>query len=182
MNDLDDVTECSLDMDLMRLFIGQKILRPELKADTFLTSYKNGLGGKACPVPDFIKTLKADSLKKGRALSKKNKALLDSMTCTGEYAPLTESERLMLEEFIQGENLTASCQKHAVLKSDVQDMAKKFSGPESQEIAHACSRIKDSGGSAGGKRFVIFRKSTLGVVDAFELNHCSKRHLILTAL
>ena len=169
LNDLDDVTECSLDRDLMRLFIGQKMIRPDLKAEAFLTSYKNGLAGKTCPAPDFIKSLEADSLKKGRTLSKKNKALLDSMTCTGEYVPLTESERLMLNEFIQDENLTASCQKHGVLKADVQAMAKNFIGPESQEIAHACSRTKDSGGSAGGKRFVIFRKSTLGVVDAFEL-------------
>ena len=35
-------------------------------------------------------------------------------------------------------------------------------------------RTKDSGGSAGGKRFVIFRKSTLGVVDAFELKPLAK--------
>jgi hypothetical protein len=169
INDLDDVTPCDLNRDLMRLFIGHRLIKPDLKADTFLNHYQNGFKGLNCPVPSFIQKLAGDSEKKGRSLSKKNKALLDSKSCTGEYAPLSLEEQNMLEAFNNAENGDKACLLSPVLSEDLKKLALQISQSDPKQIIHACSRVKESGGSAGGKRFVIFRKSTTGVVDAFEL-------------
>jgi hypothetical protein len=169
INDLDDVTPCDLNRDLMRLFIGHRLVNPTLKADAFLSHYQNGFKGFNCPAPGFIQKLAADSEKKGRGLSKKNKALLDTKSCSGEYAPLNTQEQKMLEDFNQAENGDKSCLSSSVLSDDMKKLALQITQSDPKQIIHACSRIKESGGSAGGKRFVIFRKSTTGVVDAFEL-------------
>lgn len=169
INDLDDVTPCDLNRDLMRLFIGHRMINPGLKADAFLTQYQNGFKGLNCPAPAFIQKLAQDSEKKGRGLSKKNKALLDSKSCTGEYAPLSLEEQKMLEDFNSAENGDKACLNSPVLSDDLKKLAQQISQTDPKQIIHACSRTKESGGSAGGKRFVVFRKSTTGVVDAYEL-------------
>ncbi len=169
INDLDDVTPCDLNRDLMRLFIVHRLVNPTLKADAFLAQYQNGFKGLNCPVPAFIQKLAADSEKKGRGLSKKNKALLDTKTCSGEYAPLTLEEQKMLEDFNQAENGDKACLSSSVLSDEMKKLALQITQSDPKQIIHACSRVKESGGSAGGKRYVIFRKSTTGVVDALEL-------------
>lgn len=169
INDLDDVTSCSLNADLMRLYIGQRLISPNLKADAFLAQYNSGLNGANCARPEYIHKLAKDAIKKGQGLSKKNKAMLEAKTCTGDYQVLTDAEKNMLDAFVKAENGDQSCLKSDVLSPDLRKLAKSVVNQDPKEIMHACSRIKESGGSAGGKRFLVFRKSSAGVVDAFEL-------------
>jgi hypothetical protein len=143
LNDLDDSTQCSLDTDLMRLFIAHRFISPKISAESFLKTYVDGLKGADCFAPALIKNLEVDSLKKGRSLSKKSKALLDSRVCHGEYADLTSLEKEALADFVAKD--------------------------KTSELIHGCSRTKDTGGSAGEKRFVVFQKSSQGVISAFEL-------------
>lgn len=173
INDMDDITSCSLNADLMRLFIAQRLIHKELKAEAFLTHYQNGLKGLECPQPTFIKKLSEDSIKKGRGISKKNKAMLDAKTCTGDFSDLGEEERLMLEAFVKGENVI-TCSQSNILNPELKKLAQGVVNVELPQILHACSRSKTSGGSAGGKRFLIFRKSDSGVIDAFELKQLAK--------
>lgn len=169
INDLDDVTTCSLNADLMRLFIAQRLMNPAIKSEAFLANYAAGMSGRECVQPKFIKKLAKDSVKKGKDLSKKNKALLESQACTGDYQALSASEKAMLENFVKAENGDKSCLASDVLSPELRTLAKTVVNADPKEIIHACSRTKDSGGSAGGKRFLVFRKSSAGVVDAFEL-------------
>ena len=169
INDLDDVTTCSLNADLMRLFIAQRLMNPAIKSEAFLANYASGMSGRECVQPKFIKKLAKDSVKKGKDLSKKNKALLESKTCTGDYQALSVSEKAMLENFVKAENGDKSCLASDVLSPELRTLAKTVVNVDPKEIIHSCSRTKDSGGSAGGKRFLVFRKSSAGVVDAFEL-------------
>lgn len=173
LNDMDDVTPCSLDMDLMRLFVGHRMIRPELKATDFLSSYQNGLSGASCPQPAFIKKLEESSLKKGQELSKKNKALRDSNVCTGEYQTLTPEEKLMIDDFNKVENGDKSCVESSILSDELKKLVQSVSQTDPKLIVHACARVKESGGSAGGRRLVVFRKWSSGE-DAFELKPLAK--------
>jgi hypothetical protein len=169
INDLDDVTACSLNADLMRLFIAQRLINPSITSDKFLANYGTGLNGSECVQPKFIKKLAKDAVKKGKDLSKKNKAMLEAKTCSGDYQELTSEEKKMLESFVKAENGDKSCLSSDVLSPELRSLAKSVVNADPKEIIHACSRIKQSGGSAGGKRFLVFRQSAAGVVDAFEL-------------
>lgn len=155
LNDMDDATTCSLDLDLMRLFISQKLLVPELKSTSFLANYKKGISGLSCDRPEVFKKLEASSIKKGKGLSKKYQAMADEKSCLGDFASLTDSEKKLLEEW----SLSASFDKACYAEV----------GRQTNVLWHACSRTKDSGGSAGEKRFVLFSKTTAGVMSAIEL-------------
>ena len=155
LNDMDDATMCSLDLDLMRLFLAQKWLMPEFKSAPFLAQYRKGLSGKSCEFPPSFKKLEASSLKKGKGLSKKYQAMAEEKSCPGDFAPLTDSEKKLLEDWSKTSSFDRSCSMEGGLQSNI--------------LIHACSRTKDSGGSAGEKRFVLFSKTTTGVLSAIEL-------------
>lgn len=140
LNDLDDVSPCSLNTDAMRLFIGHRLITP-VKAAEWLVEYKAGLSGLNTPAPESLEKLEKESAKKKTELSKKYRKLVESMSCSGEFAPATKEETQVIVDYLK---------------------------TEGKELKLLCTRTKDTGGSAGNKRFVIFYPISSGI-DAFEL-------------
>lgn len=140
LNDLDDVAPCSLDADAMRLFIGQRLVT-SISASEFLKAYEGGLGGMNAVLPAYLEKLRKDSSKDGMKMTKKYKKLLETSVCEDDFAPVSDSERKLLDAFMKRER------KKALL---------------------FCSRTKDSGGSAGSKRFVVIFEGLKGP-EVFEL-------------
>jgi uncharacterized protein (DUF2252 family) len=166
LNDLDDATECSLDLDLMRLYLAHKILKKDLSQESFLKKYQDGLAGKSCSVPEFIKKLEAKSVKKGKEVPTKYQKMLDDKKCSGEFAPLTENDKKLLDSF---EYVRARDEELLILKKHPVPEFNQLAQQISNQILHACSRTKDSGGSAGEKRFILLMKSASDKVEAIEL-------------
>ena len=171
LNDLDDATECSLDLDLMRLYLAHQILRKDLSQESFFKQYQDGLVGKGCSVPDFIKKLEAKSVKKGKDLPTKYQKMLDEKKCSGEFAPLSESDKKLLDSF---ENVSGRYEQCLISKNQHLSELNQLDQQFSSQILHACSRTKDSGGSAGEKRFILFMKPASDKVEAVELKPLGK--------
>lgn len=136
LNDLDDVSECSLDADILRLLVGYRLLGAS-SVTSFILSYLEGLKGSNTPYPQLLVDLEQDSLIKRTQLPKKYKKLAEASGCDGEFLPVTDEEEKALQDFATTEN---------------------------KIYTKACAHLKDSGGSAGNKRFVVFHKA-----GAFEL-------------
>ncbi len=166
LNDFDDSTECSLDLDLMRMYMAHKFIAPDLRADSFIQSYQDGLDGKACPSTDYLKKLEAASQKKGKILSKKYQQILTSKNCGPDLNPLSESEQKLVSKLLNDDVAEKGCMNiPAVLNPDV----KLISRISQKELLLGCSKTKTSGGSAGEERFILFIKSPAGEVEAIEL-------------
>ena len=138
INDLDDSAPCKLESDLLRLLAGNLFLVQDQTVEQ-LKSYVNGLKGEATN-SEPIRELEAESLRKGAELSKKFKKLYDE-GCSGDYFELSESELNLI-------------------KNHVEKSKRKF--------LRACSKLKESGGSAGLRRYVVFFEK-LNTIGAFEL-------------
>lgn len=128
LNDLDDVAACSLNADALRLFIGHRLVSP-LKASEWIAEYKAGLSGMNTPAPAYLEKIEKESAKKKTEMTKKYKKLLEANICTGEFAPATKEEVDQVTNFLKAEG---------------------------KSLKLLCTRTKDTGGSAGNKRFVIF--------------------------
>lgn len=128
LNDLDDVSACSLLSDTLRLFVGHRIVDSSVDVIEWHKAYTDGLKGNKRSLPETLKKLEKKSLKNGTELSKKNKKIFEDKKCEGEYAPLTAKEKQVLDSYLQG-------------------LGNKY--------VFACMRTKESGGSAGLSRFVF---------------------------
>ena len=139
LNDLDDATECSLNADLMRLFIGHKLFSPSIKSEDFLREYDAGFKHAICMAPDYVTRLREKSQSRFRDLSKKMQVILDEKSCKADMSYPSADELKQLRSYFK------------------------------TKILHACTRTKDSGGSAGGKRYLVFHKNTAGKTELIEL-------------
>ncbi len=142
LNDLDDVSECSLFSDTLRLYVGHKIVDPSLSVSVWHAAYTDGLKGAKHALPESLKKLEKKSLKNGTELSKKNKKLFEEKVCEGEYSKLSVKEKQVLDSYLQG-------------------LGHKY--------VFACMRTKDSGGSAGLSRFVFQSVDGRGNLETLEL-------------
>jgi hypothetical protein len=140
LNDLDDASGCSLNADALRLFIGTRLVT-NLSAAEWVEQYKDGMGGIVTAYPNYLKNLEKDSLKKKTDMPKKYRKLFDTKTCNGDFADVTKAEMEMLKTYLKTEN---------------------------KEVKMACTRAKDSGGSAGLRRFIVFYNTASGT-EAIEL-------------
>ncbi len=135
LNDLDDSSICSQDTDALRLFVGHRLVG-KISAADWIQSYKKGQTKKIDDYPHFIKNLEGESQKKKNDLSKKYRKLIESKSCSGDFLPVSDEEKKLLTDYL--------------LKQ------------EKQELKLACARIKETGGSAGLKRFVLFYDLKVG--------------------
>lgn len=146
LNDLDDVSECTLILDTLRLLVGHKLVDPSIDTSAWHSAYMDGLSGKSRSAPADLSELLADSLKKKNGTSKKYRKMFESKTCSGEFAAMNANEKATLDYYLLNANL---------------------------KYSFACMRAKDSGGSAGRSRFVVeaneFKKDKL----VFELKPLS---------
>ena len=140
LNDLDDVAPCSLNADALRLFVGHRLVSP-VKADEWIAEYKAGLAGQNASGPSYIEEIQKESKKGKEQMPKKYRKLLEAGACSGDFVAVSKSETELVSSFL----IT-----------------------EGRSLKFICSRTKNSGGSAGNKRFVIFSSATDGV-EAFEL-------------
>jgi hypothetical protein len=130
INDFDDSSDCSLDDDLLRLYFGGQLLT-DVSVKDFLENYRLGLSGKNKQIPAVINKRLVKSKSKFHDFPKKYKKLLKKGKCSGDFADLSITEKLMLEGFLK-------------------------SGKKSAQLL--CTRNKSKGGSAGLKRYVIISK------------------------
>jgi hypothetical protein len=107
--------------------------------DEQINSYLAGVRGESLNL-ELVKDLEQESVKKGSQLSKKYKQLLES-GCTGEFSELNEPEI-------------------SLIKSYMEKTSRKF--------LRACARVKENGGSAGLRRFIVFYDNE-GKTSAIEL-------------
>ncbi len=128
LNDLDDVATCPLDVDALRLYIGHKLVAP-IKASEWISEYKAGLSGLNAPAPAYLDKIQNESAKKKTEMTKKYKKLLEAKACSGDFAGASKEEVAQISDFLKSEGKT---------------------------LTLLCTRTKDTGGSAGNKRFVIF--------------------------
>lgn len=96
--------------------------------------YLKGLSGEE-PNFEVIKDLQLESVQKGQQLSKKFKKLYES-NCSGDFSEVSEFEINFLKSYFE---------------------------KTKRKFIKACSRIKESGGSAGLKRYVVFHEKSNGV-------------------
>ena len=149
INDLDDSTKCSLDLDLIRLYMAHRFYGVEFQGESFYKNYQSGLSGQACSRPKYVKELEKNALKKGREISKKALKMLEEKSCSGEFS------------FVPQEEIT----KIIALLEKVNPLPNQ----KNWKLLHACSRFKNHGGSAGEKRFVLFMQDTVGGLHHIEL-------------
>ena len=141
LNDLDDAAPGALDVDAMRLLIGLRFVCA-VSAKEFLESYNSGLSGKSpMSVPEYVRELFAESAEKKFTMKKKYRKLLDSREYCEDFTPVKEEDAKLIDEYVNREKL---------------------------KPLFVCEMEKDTGGSAGAKRFVFFTKTASGT-SAFEL-------------
>jgi hypothetical protein len=139
VNDLDDVSMCSLNGDALRLFISHTYAS-DVKGIDWFKAYQAGVGGSSPAMPSYISSLEKDAKKDGNKLPKKILKMLNE-GCSGEYAPATKADSAMIKTYVASENAG---------------------------LVVVCERVKNSGGSAGLKRFAVILNK-LGNQSAIEL-------------
>lgn len=139
VNDLDDVSMCPLNGDALRLYISHTYAST-VKADEWLKAYQAGIAGVTPMMTAFIQTLEIESKKDGTKLPKKIYKILEE-GCKGDYAAVTKDDEMMLKTYVASEKAG---------------------------VVALCERVKDSGGSAGLKRFVVIVEK-LGNQSGIEL-------------
>jgi hypothetical protein len=184
--DFDDVSTCSLDLDLMRLYIAHKFIADELSPEDFKKNYSIGLSGQECKEPETIRKLKEESSEDGKKLPNKYVELIKNgqKKCEGDFKTLSSQEENDLKEslsVILGEPKKApdceSCShKKENISTSVSEMAKIQEGIKGNKFYHGCSRIKAGGGSGGQKRYVVFYQTVpgQGKIEALELKPLNK--------
>lgn len=140
LNDLDDVALCSLNADALRLFVGHRLVT-SVKADEWINEYKKGLSGKNASEPSYIEKIQKESKKDQDQMPKKYRKLLEAGSCSGEFVAVSGNEAELVSSFLKSEG---------------------------RSLKLLCSRTKDSGGSAGHKRFIVFSQTSNGI-EAIEL-------------
>jgi hypothetical protein len=149
INDLDDATDCLLDLDLIRLYLAHKFYGVQFQGESFYKSYQTGLSGTQCSEPKYIKELAKDAIKKGRGVSKKALKMLEEKSCSGEFSFLSIEDQYQIVSILE--------------------KASPLSGQKNWKLLHSCSRMKSHGGSAGEKRFVLFMQDLKGDIHHLEL-------------
>jgi hypothetical protein len=149
INDLDDATNCKLDLDLIRLYMAHKFFGVQFRGESFYKSYQSGLSGSQCQRPQYVKKLEKDALKKGRSISKKALKMLEEKNCSGEFSFISQDEQQKIISILEKESPSSK--------------------NKSIKLVHSCSRLKSHGGSAGEKRYVLFIQDNLGDLHHLEL-------------
>ena len=62
---MDDSGPCPVALDLLRILVSSRLYLPSLNIKDVINSYQDGLKGKGTSVPDAIKSMTKDALKKG---------------------------------------------------------------------------------------------------------------------
>ena len=134
INDMDDMTKCNLDADLLRLIISHQMAGTKLTTEQILKSYSQGLSGaQKCEEPAYIKKLRKNA-SPGKALKE------DYLSgCPEDETLVTGEEAERLKNFHLEE-----CQENDLISS----VAK-------ETFAFACTQTKMDGGSAGEKRYTV---------------------------
>lgn len=142
INDLDDASECSMNADAMRLFVGFRLIS-DITAKQFLDAYMSGINGNnSKPVPEYVNSLYEESQKEKRELHKKNKKMIQDKSCIEDYSKLSGHETKFLSEFVEEKD---------------------------GRFIWGCTRTKESGGSAGIKRYIVFFQQDGHEVEGIEL-------------
>ena len=137
VNDLDDVSMCALNGDALRLYISHSYAS-KVTASEWTKAYQAGVAGVQPKMPSLVLTLEKDSKKDGTKLPKKIKKILEE-GCSGDYAAVTKTDEAMLKTYVASEKAN---------------------------VVALCERVKESGGSAGLKRYVAIvekQGSQLGI-------------------
>ncbi len=149
INDLDDATDCFLDLDLIRLYLAHKFYGVQFQGESFYKSYQTGLSGAQCSEPKYIKSLGKDAIKKGRGVSKKALKMLEEKSCSGEFSFISTEDQNQIVSILE--------------------KSSPMSSHKNWKLLHSCARIKSHGGSAGEKRFVLFMQDLKGDLHHLEL-------------
>lgn len=149
LNDFDDVSQCPLILDIVRLYIGHKIILDQnLNLEKLLNAYKLGLSKKVIfmKMPEVLEALENDSLKDGKEYSSKYKQMWSAKRCSADYRSATATELMNLRNYFSSLN---------------------------KNIQFVCAYIKPTGGSAGLLRFHVFLGNANGVLNVVELKQLS---------
>lgn len=143
VNDLDDATECPLDLDLLRLAIGNRLAGGTLSSEALLSSYQRGLKGEKCEMSKYL-------------LKRQKKSL--------------EGGKLVEKDFVQNGVPFCPTPDYQVANQDELAELKLHHGDrDGSTFLGGCTRSKVTGGSAGEKRFVILYQNADKTYGVYEL-------------
>lgn len=71
-NDMDDSGPCPVVLDILRLLVSSRLYAPDLDIKKVVHAYQDGLLGHSMAIPDAIKSMTKDALKKGFPAKAKN--------------------------------------------------------------------------------------------------------------
>lgn len=127
LNDLDDSAPCNVNTDTLRLLVAHRLLFSDLNSSLWVENYEKGLRGEEKSLPPELARLRDQSLAQGRSLSNKYQKSWDSRSCREDLVSASEEDTAFLRQYSSGGTLV-----------------------------FACTRTKDTGGSAGLRRIIGF--------------------------
>jgi hypothetical protein len=105
INDLEHAAQCPIAADVMRLFIGHRLLM-NVSAKEWVEEYRAGLSGSLKSYPAYLQKLEDESKAKKINMPAAFKQLLSMNGCQGEYVATPPGEEFQVKYYIQNEGKT----------------------------------------------------------------------------
>lgn len=145
MNDMDDSGPCPVAYDLLRILVSSRLYMPNISAQDIIKSYSDGLKGKSTLIPDSIKSMAKDALKKGVQIESKD----------------LQGDRFKRKSSMEEVDSSTKGQITSLLQTQYRN--------EGLRILDIVATSKVGGGSGGLQRYKILISSTTKQLIVLEL-------------